>query len=132
MKKIYVAEDNPLQMDVMKMMLGESESFAASFFTDGLELYQRTLRDRPDLLVLDIILPNLSGLAISRLLKFHDLYSYIPIIMVSSITDPEIRNQVRTVGADIFLAKPINMEELMFHIRSLLNIQGRLEAPKSL
>lgn len=122
MKKIYVAEDNPLQVELIRVMLGTIEDVEADFFSDGLELYQKVQEERPDLLVLDIILPSLSGLAITRLLKFHDDFRDIPILVMSSITDPDIQDRVAAVGANMFIAKPFKMEEFLSYVQLLLSL----------
>lgn len=121
MKRIYVAEDNPLQVELIRAMLGSLDGYQVSFFSDGLEIYQKVQQEKPDLLILDIILPSLSGLAISRLLKFHDDYREIPIMVMSSITDQNIDERVMGVGANIFIAKPFKMEEFLGTVQLLLS-----------
>lgn len=121
-KKIYIAEDQPMHQELMRAAIESQKyyDYSIKFFSNGLELYQTVLEDPPDLLILDIILPNLTGLAISRLLKFHDDYVNIPIIMVSSITESDLHDQVVKVGANIFLPKPLNMKDLINQINQLL------------
>jgi DNA-binding response OmpR family regulator len=117
---IYAAEDSPLQMELLRAILDKEDKFRTEFFADGLEIYRRIQEAPPDLLILDIILPSLSGLAISRLVKYHDQFSSIPLIMTSSITDPAIKETSSKSGADVFIPKPFKINELMHHIRRLL------------
>lgn len=119
-KKIYIAEDLPLQADLIRSALEPYEAYAPSLFRDGLEIYRRVLQERPDLLVLDIILPSLSGLAITRLLKFHDDYRNIPVLLISSITDPQIKEKCRNAGGDVFLPKPFDVSQLLELIEQFL------------
>lgn len=119
-KVIYVAEDNLLQADVMQAALGAAGSYRTVFFTDGLELYRKVLESKPDLLILDIILPSLTGLAIARLLKYHDSFRDIPVIVTSSITEETIAEKVKKAGADIFLPKPFTMEDLLLIVEQML------------
>lgn len=119
-KTIYIAEDNPVLVNLIQAALGANDSYVPSFFADGLELYQKVQETPPDLLVLDIILPSLSGLAISRLLKFCAPYRHIPIIIITSITDEKIHEHVAAVGADAFLPKPFRLNELLLLIDKFL------------
>ena len=89
-------------------------------FQDGLSLYQQILKDPPACLISDIILPNLTGLAVARLLKFHDRFKTLPILMVSSITDADIEQQALAVGANAFLSKPLKKAELQSKVSELL------------
>lgn len=120
-KIIYVAEDNTLQVEVMKLTLGEVEGYDTVFLRDGLELYLLVQQKKPDLLVLDIILPSLTGLAITRLLKYHDGYRDIPILVTSSITEENIAERVRKAGGDVFLPKPFTIQDMLLHVERLLS-----------
>jgi CheY-like chemotaxis protein len=119
--KIYLAEDTPVQAELMKAALHGIVGYEPYFFSDGLELYRKVLEEPPDMLVLDIILPSLSGLVIARLLKFHDQYKHIPILVVSSITDPDIKDQALSAGADRFLSKPYKIQDFLTEIAALVN-----------
>lgn len=121
-KKIYVAEDSPTQALFVKSILRFQEDCEVEVFQDGLSLYQRILHDPPSCVVLDIILPNLTGLAVCRLLKFHDRYKAIPILMVSSITESDIAQQALSVGANAFLHKPLKKNELQQKVAELLKL----------
>lgn len=119
-KKIYIAEDDPMLADIINTLLCTKENYETSFFNDGLALYQEVQNAAPDLLVIDIILPSLSGYAISRLVKFCEATKHIPIIVTSSITDGDVQEKVARVGADRFLPKPFDFDELLFLIDSFL------------
>lgn len=111
-KKIYIAEDDPVLLKMLQTFLALDNRYQVAFFSDGLELYNKTLIDPPNLLVLDILIPSLSGLAITRLLKFEDNYRHISVIVISSVTDSDIREQVKNAGADQFLPKPFQPDRL--------------------
>jgi len=120
-KIIYVAEDNSLQVEVMKVTLGEVEGYDTVFLRDGLELYLLVQQKKPDLLILDIILPSLTGLAITRLLKYHDNYRDIPTLVTSSITEENIAERVRKAGGDVFLPKPFTIQDMLLLVEQLLS-----------
>lgn len=121
MKKIYIAEDEPSQVELMRAALSEQKNCDITFFTDGLKLYEHVQDDPPQLLILDIILPSLSGLAVCGLLKFHDRYGKIPILVVSSITESDLRERVLEMGADAFLQKPLPVDEFLKQVTRLLS-----------
>ncbi len=119
LKKIYVGEDQPALIKIISTVLKKKENYESAFFSDGLDLYRKVQEDPPHLMVLDIIMPSMTGLAICRLLKFHDHYKNIPVIIMSSITDSDIRERAKKAGADVFLPKPFKIKELLDEIDRL-------------
>lgn len=119
-KKIYIGEDLSVLVKLIKIALNKKEEYVPSFFVDGLELYRKLQDSPPDMLVLDIIMPSMTGLAIARLVKFHEHYSHIPVLIMSSITDKNIRDKVEKVGANAFLPKPFKVYDLLHEIDRLL------------
>ena len=121
MKTIYIAEDQPLQTALLRAVFKEEKKYQVEFFSDGLELYLAVQESPPDMLVLDIIMPSLSGLAITRLLKFHEKFSNIRILVMSSITEADILEKATKAGADAFLPKPFETKELLLQVERLLS-----------
>lgn len=119
MKTIYVAEDSPVQQDLVRAALA-GEDLDLRFHADGAELYKAVVAAPPDMLILDIIMPTLNGVAISWLLKHHDDYRRIPILVMSSIIDADIRERVERSGAEMFLPKPYEPERLVEAVGRLL------------
>ncbi|MEQ8225946.1 MAG: response regulator [Candidatus Eremiobacterota bacterium] len=119
-KKIYIGEDQPVLVKLIKTALSKKEGYEPSFFQDGLDLYRKLQEEPPHMLVLDIIMPSMTGLAIARLVKFHEHYTHIPVLMMSSITDKDIRDKVEKVGANAFLPKPFNVHDLLAEIDRLI------------
>jgi two-component system alkaline phosphatase synthesis response regulator PhoP len=120
MKTIYIAEDLPMQVALLRAAFEEEKKYRVEFFSDGLELYLAVQQRPPDMLLLDIIMPSLSGLAITRLLKFNEKFSRIPILVMSSITETDIREKATKTGADFFLPKPFETRELLSQVERLL------------
>jgi DNA-binding response OmpR family regulator len=119
-KRVYIAEDQRELAEMLRVILGKDSRFRLRMFSNGLEAYRATREQKPDLLVLDILLPYLNGLAVSRLLKFHDGFRDLPILIMSSIMDPDIEERVRQVGGDRFLAKPFEVPTLVSVIEKML------------
>lgn len=118
--QVYVVEDSPTQALGVKRVLLHLPQLKVTLFHDGLEAYRAIQANKPDLLLMDLILPSLHGMALCRLLKFHLDYKHIPLLIFSSITESDIAEQVRQAGADEFLAKPYDPSELLERVKSLL------------
>lgn len=116
---LYVAEDSPAQQELVRAALLD-EDLQLTFYSDGGELYQAVVATPPDMLILDIIMPTLNGVAITWLLKHHDDYRGIPILVMSSIIDADIRERVERAGAEMFLPKPYEPERLVEAVGRLL------------
>jgi|SRR5690554_2338469 diguanylate cyclase (GGDEF)-like protein/PAS domain S-box-containing protein len=87
----------------------------------GLEMISS---DEPDLIILDIKLPDLSGCEVCRILKNHDIHANIPIIVVTGLSDhKELKIKFLEMGADAFLNKPFEDSELIAQIRALLRLK---------
>jgi len=122
MRRLYVADDDPRISDLMRATLARIEDLEATFFDDGLALLQAVQESQPDAIVTDIILPRLDGLAVTRLLKFDEQYQGIPLMVISSVIDADIEEQVRQAGADGFLRKPFRPQELRDRVRELAGL----------
>jgi putative two-component system response regulator len=118
---IYVAEDTPEHRLLIETLLSTTHpEWTVRIFEDGLEAYLATLEAPPQLLILDIIMPGMSGLAAVRLLKLHELYRNIPILMVSSMIDADIQQRALRAGADGYMRKPYDPAELLEAVASRL------------
>lgn len=118
MPRITVVEDQMLLAQVMSRLLSE-QGYAVQCYGDGLEGYLGIVRDPPDLLVLDVLLPSLQGLALARLLKFSEEWAGIPILVISSVSE-NIEDVLRSVKADAFLPKPFEADVFLEEVSRLL------------
>jgi CheY-like chemotaxis protein len=108
-KKILVAEDDPDIGEMLQLML-EEMGYVVEIQVDG-HFVQEMHEPFPDLLFLDIRLSGTDGRTICRQLKGNPATQHIPIILLSA--QKEIQAMARDVGADTFLAKPFEMEDLL-------------------
>ena len=116
MPRILVVEDEPSIVDALEYGLS-SEGFDVVSATDGETSLKIFDRDRPDLVLLDLMLPGLSGTEVCKRLR---AYSNVPIIMVTA-KDTEIDKVVGLeLGADDYLTKPFSMRELAARVRAVL------------
>ena len=87
---------------------------------DGMEGLLKAREEKPDLILLDIMLPKLDGYKVCRILKFDEKFRHIPIIMITAKGDESNIKMGEEVGADAYVPKPFNPEELMSKIEELL------------
>lgn len=118
-KKILVVDDEPQIARIMKITLeqGGYEVVVASDGAQGLKLAKET---GPDLILLDLMLPNIDGYKVCRLLKFDQKYRHIPIVLISAMGEAQDKELGEQVGADLFVAKPFRTDELLGHVERLL------------
>ena len=118
-KTILLVDDEPDMLEMMKLRLKKAGYKVITAIT-GEECLQRAEEKYPDLILLDILLPGLSGFEVARQLKAKDITRGIPIIMVTALIgkDPEVKSLER--GADYFISKPFDPEELLTKIKAIL------------
>jgi two-component system response regulator RegX3 len=121
---VFVVEDEPSYVEVLQIGLAK-EGFLVEVATDGAEALQRFDAVNPDVVLLDVMLPRISGIDVCRQLR---KYSQVPIIMVTA-KGAEIDTVVGLeVGADDYVTKPYRMRELIARIRAVMRRQGTLPA----
>lgn len=122
-QKILVIDDNITNVELLDAYLcaANYEVLIAHNGKTGLDI---ALAETPDLVLLDIMMPELDGYEVCRLLKNDEKTRFIPIIMITALTDIEDKIEGLNAGADDFLSKPFNKHELMARVRSLLRIKS--------
>ncbi|MBM3328394.1 MAG: response regulator [Calditrichaeota bacterium] len=98
-KQILVVDDETDMLMAIKMRL-EASGFTVHTATDGLEGLNAARRLKPDLIVLDIMLPKMNGYKISRFLKFDEEYRHIPVIMLTALAGEDDRSTGVETGAN--------------------------------
>lgn len=117
MAKILYVEDDPNLGFVTKDNL-EEEGFEIFHFSDGKEAWREFKKDRFDLCLLDVMLPDLDGFSLTE--KIREQNPQIPIIFLSAKALQEDRIQGLKVGGDDYITKPFNMEELILKVKVFL------------
>ncbi len=118
-RKILIVEDQPLISNMLKMRL-EAFGYEVSTAGDGEEGVQKAYQERPELIILDIMLPRIDGYKVCQMLKSDPQYQEIPIILLSGRTPQEIEEVGKRVGANAFFSKPFEAEELLKTIKELI------------
>jgi len=116
-QRVLVVDDDPTVSDVVRRYL-ERAGYAVTLCADGLSALTAYERDRPDLVVLDLMLPGLNGLEVCRRLRTAD--SGLPIVMLTALGEESDRVLGLELGADDYLTKPFSPRELVLRVQSVL------------
>ena len=127
-EKILIVEDNPRNMRLLEMTL-RAKGYTLLEAIDGGEAIDMAVRERPDLIIMDIQLPKVNGLAVTRKLRGMPEFRHIPIIAITAYAMKGDRERVIRAGCDAYLPKPINTRELPGMIAAMLLHRQRDNAP---
>ena len=123
---ILVADDDQPNVRLVESIL-KTNGYAVIRAYDGDEALRLVAEQRPDLLLLDVMMPNLSGFEVCRRLRERHETRLLPIIMITALNALEDKVQGLDLGADDFLSKPINRTELLAKVRSILRVRALQE-----
>lgn len=120
--RVLVVDDSPTAVRVTSELL-EANGFDVLTATDGDEALDVATQEIPDLVVLDIILPRRNGFQVCRALRSEERTAEIGIVMLSSKSQANDREWARRQGADGYLTKPYNDQELVSCLRNVLGLE---------
>jgi two-component system, OmpR family, alkaline phosphatase synthesis response regulator PhoP len=118
-RKILVVEDDPDQLEAIRGNLKDA-GFAVGTAANGVDALVKTRSVSPDLIVLDLVLPQLNGLDICRTLREHPATASIPVIMLTGLDSYFTRVAGFEAGINVYLTKPYLPEELVSKVEELL------------
>ena len=114
--KILIVEDDPNILEALKYNLGK-EGYDTLTAIDGVQALELARANKPDLIILDIMLPRMSGFEVCRIVRKE---MAVPIIMLTARDDEIDKVTGLDLGADDYMTKPFSMRELMARIRAML------------
>jgi two-component system cell cycle response regulator len=120
--RILVVDDNEQNLELLVAYL-ETMECEVDTATDGIEAYDKIEQNPPDLILLDIMMPRMSGFECCRKIKSTPQLRDIPILMVTALNAMEDIEQGVECGTDDFISKPVNRLELVTRVRNLLRVR---------
>jgi DNA-binding response OmpR family regulator len=120
LKKILIVDDEADLVETVRFPL-EMEGFNVLVSYNGEDALNQARKEKPDLIILDLMLPKLDGYKVCRLLKFDERYKHIPILMLTAKTQEKDKILGMETGADEYITKPFEMDDLMKKVKAYLN-----------
>ena len=128
--KIYIVEDEPDLRDALAYNF-ENEGFKVKTFADGESSLETINTNKPDLLILDIMLPGMSGLDVCREIRSKQALSDIAVIMLTAKGEEIDRIVGFELGADDYVTKPFSVRELILRVKVILKKQSEINSNES-
>jgi two-component system, OmpR family, alkaline phosphatase synthesis response regulator PhoP len=125
-EKVLVVDDDPFIINLVVYNL-EQEGYTIIQANNGLEALEKARHEKPDLIVLDIMLPKMDGYKVSRILKFDKNYKNIPVLMLTAKAQDDDKQIGMETGADIYMTKPFEPEVLVKKVKDLLAKRKELD-----
>lgn len=119
---VVVVDDDPTNLELMTALLGR-DGYVVHTAADGAEALDVVLREHPDLVLTDVVMPNMNGFELCRRLKDDRETRLIPVVLVTGLAERQDRIEGITAGADDFLSKPFDAHELRARARSLVRLK---------
>jgi len=117
--RIFVVDDEKDLTDLLHYQLGK-EGFEVKFANNPFEALGKARDFNPDLIILDVMMPDLDGFQLLRMIRSDNLLQKVPVIMLTAKSGVEHRIKGLEQGADDYLGKPFDSQELVLRIRSIL------------
>jgi len=116
---ILVADDDPTVTLIIATAL-RKDGYRVVTAADAMQAFRVSLKDAPAAMILDVQMPGGMGFDVIKKAKASNRTSHIPIIVMSSLSDPALPDKVRALGADEFLPKPVDLDRLLAELKRLL------------
>ena len=126
-EKVMIVEDNPQNMKLLEMLL-RSKSYILLKAYDGEEALDMATREQPDLIVMDIQLPKMSGVEVTKKLRQMPVFRDTPIIALTAYAMRGDKERFLQAGCNAYLSKPISTRELPIIIDRMLAEQKKIDA----
>ncbi len=117
--KVLIVDDDAVIQRLLRLNF-EIRGYNVLMAADGLEALNMVRQERPDVVILDIMMPKMDGLEVTRALKGDPSTAAIPVVLLSAKLADDPPNETSSVGADAYMAKPFDPMDLLEQVRSLL------------
>lgn len=119
--KILVVDDEKINVELLEGILSKKYEVITAY--SGNEALLKVEKTLPDLILLDIMMPDINGYDVCKEIKSNKKTLHIPIVMVTALTEKSEKIKAIDAGADDFLSKPVDINELNARVKSLLRIK---------
>src|SRR5437762_6470267 len=122
--RILLVDDEPLNIKVVRKFLAGAGYWDFSSTTNPAEVVPLMIRNEPDVVLLDIVMPKFTGLDILSTIRADQHLAHIPVVMLTALEDRDTKCQALWLGATDFLAKPVDPSELISRVRNVLLVKA--------
>jgi DNA-binding response OmpR family regulator len=132
MPKVLIVDDEAVNLELAEALI-QAEGYQAILASDG-EIALQKIQEKPDIIMMDIVMPRMNGIETCRKIKTNPLSYAIPVIIVTALNTQEEKLKAIKAGADDFIAKPFDRAELSARLKSLIRLKAihdRLEVSLS-
>ncbi|HLD75293.1 MAG TPA: response regulator [Bdellovibrionota bacterium] len=119
--KIMIVDDNEKNVALVEQQLSQS-GYKTAICYSGNEAIDKIEEENPDLILLDVMMPNLDGYQTCKILKERLAHKFLPIILLTVKDEAESKIKGFTEGADDYLTKPYDLQELLVHVQNMLHL----------
>ena len=123
--KLFIIEDNPDMQDYLKHLM--SAHYVTEILGNGTLGVSKTIEEIPDVIICDLMLPDISGFEVVKQIKAHPMTQHIPILMLTAKSDTQSKLTGLEAHADDYLTKPFHHKELLLRINNLLQNRARMQ-----
>ncbi|HWE36080.1 MAG TPA: response regulator [Isosphaeraceae bacterium] len=123
-RRILIVDDDQAIVDMITDVLANDSRFESRAVNNGFQAGMLAKEYHPDLIVLDVMLPDINGKAVCELVRHDPTMADIKIICISGLVEEDKIEELREAGADDFLHKPLDVDELLRRICALLDIEA--------
>ncbi len=128
---ILIIDDEPDNFDVIDNLLA-NEGYELGYVSNVKQTLKLLETSQPDVILLDVMMPEINGIEFCKLFKANPQWSHIPVIMVTALSGKEDLSQCLEAGADDFISKPVDGTELRARVRSMLRIKQQYDRIQTL
>jgi DNA-binding response OmpR family regulator len=124
LQKVLIVDDEHNIRNILDFSLN-AEGFAVISASNGEEAFDAAVNERPDLVILDVMMPKGDGFATCRLIKQDSRTAHIPVVLLTARTTREDRERGHEVGADGYITKPFSPDRVIETVQSLLGVKRK-------
>jgi two-component system, LuxR family, sensor kinase FixL len=125
-QRILVVDDDPNSLDIVRTFL-ESRGYDVATAINGEDALAQLDAVRPALILLDVMMPGMDGWEVARVVKNHPQFGNVRVVMLTARSDFADKHEGLRAGADDYIVKPIQLEDLAHRVERNLQVQGRPE-----